>query len=311
MAVKFPKLLKKGDTIGILSPSSTGDKAVIEKGAAFLEQNGYRVVIHAQNSAQLGHLAGSDEEKIAALMEMFADPAIDGILCARGGNGAIRLLDKIDFSVIARNPKVFVGYSDITVLLQAITKQAGFVTYYGPMAASFGRDFDMRTATDFFAMIEGRATHIEVDGIDVLQKGQAQGVLRGGNMTMLQNLIATPFDWETGRVLLFIEDVDEILYRIDRMLHHFRLSGKLKSVAAVLVGEMIDVPDGETSHMRPGEKPYGRDIVRILRDNLPPSIPVCLNFPCGHAKYMTTLPVGGQARLTLDAGRARLDFIKA
>jgi muramoyltetrapeptide carboxypeptidase len=310
MSKKFPKPLKKGDTIGLISPGSFGDKAILEKGAAFLEQNGYRVVVHPQNSAQLGHLAGADIDKVASLMQMFASPEIDGVLCARGGNGSIRLLDKIDFDLIAKNPKVFVGYSDITVLLQAIQKKCGFTTYHGPMAASFGRTFDPRTAYDFFAQIEGRIESVLIPDVDVLTPGLAEGVLVGGNMTMLQNLIATPFDWQTENAILFIEDVDEVLYRVDRMLHHFRLAGKFKNVAAVLVGEMINVPDSETSHMRSGERPYGYTIKQILRDNLPPNIPVCMNFPCGHAQYITTLPIGAKAHLTLNEHGAQLDFIR-
>jgi len=128
-------------------------------------------------------------------------------------------------------------------------------------------------------------------------------------MTMLQNLVATRFDWDTDKAILFIEDVDEVLYRIDRMLHHFRLAGKFENVAAVLVGEMINVPDGETSHMRPGDKPYGYTIEQILRHNIPSHIPLCMNFPCGHAKYITTLPVGGRAQLHLGKKGATLDFI--
>ena len=244
-------------------------------------------------------------------MQMFSDPAIDGIVCARGGQSAIRLLDKIDFGIIAQNPKIFVGYSDITVFLQAITKKSGFVTYHGPMVASFGRDFDPRTATDFFAQIEGRMPKLEVQDVDMLIPGHAHGILIGGNMTLLQNLVATPFDWETHKVILFIEDTDEILYRIDRMLHHFPLAGKFKHVAAVLVGEMIDVPDTETSHMRLGERPYGRDIKQILCDHLPSDIPLCMNFPCGHAKYITTLPVGGRVGLTLGKRGAELSFMSS
>jgi muramoyltetrapeptide carboxypeptidase len=114
------KALKKGDTIGIVSPSSTSDPAVLVKGKAVLEAAGYRVILHPQNDYASGHLAGSDEQRATALMALFADPAIDAIVCGRGGNGAIRLLDRLDYDLIRRNPKIFVGYSDITVLHHAI-----------------------------------------------------------------------------------------------------------------------------------------------------------------------------------------------
>jgi muramoyltetrapeptide carboxypeptidase len=308
MTASFPKPLKKGDTIGIISPSSALNRDVFEKGVSFLEQNGYGVFVHPQNDLQRGQLAGRDKEKVAALTQLFINPAIDGIVCACGGNGAIRLLKHMDFELISKHPKTFVGYSDITILLQALLHQSGFVTFHGPMIGSFGRDFDPRTAIDFFAQIEARMDRLEVPEVEVLRAGRAEGILIGGNMTMLQNLISTPYDWDTQGVILFIEDVDEVLYRIDRMLQHFQLSGKFKHIKAVLVGEMLNTPDGETAHMRPGERPYGYTIEQILRENIPEDIPLCMNFPCGHGKYISTLPVGSKAQLTLDNRGASLVF---
>ncbi|MDR3449352.1 MAG: LD-carboxypeptidase [Alphaproteobacteria bacterium] len=312
MSATFPKALKKGDMIGLVSPSSINDRAVIEGGAEFLRDNGYRVVIHPQNYLQngggKGQLAGSDADKVAALHDLFADPAIDAVMSARGGNGALRLLDKLDYDIIRRNPKVFIGYSDTSVLLQAITAQCGFVTYHGPSASSFGRDFDPRTAEDFFGLLEGHTHKATVPGVEVLTPGRAEGVLIGGNLTMIQNLIATPYELQAQETILFIEDADEVLYRIDRMLHHFRYAGRLRAVRAVIVGDMVNVPDGETLNGGGAGKPYGYSIQDILRSHFP-DIPACLQFPCGHAKYLTTLPVGARARLTLDKNGAELDFM--
>ena len=301
MPMNFSKPLKNGATIGIVAPASAGDPDILAKGRRVLEEHGYRVVIHPQCYQRIGQLAGTDEDRASALMAMFRDPAIDAIMCARGGNGSIRLLDKLDYPLIKQNPKPFIGYSDITLFLQAISKNCGFVTYHGPMLASFGRDFDPRTADDFFAHIESERglSRLAVPDVDILVSGEAEGVLVGGNMTLLQNMVGTAYDWSGRDAILFLEDVDEVLYRIDRTLQHFRLAGKFQNIRAVIFGDMIDVPDDETSHMREGERPYGRNIRQILEDNLPPNIPVCMNFPCGHGKHITTLPIGASVKLAL------------
>jgi muramoyltetrapeptide carboxypeptidase len=221
-----------------------------------------------------------------------------------------RILDALDYNVIKANPKPFVGFSAITGLVNAISQRCGFVTYHGPMALSFAMEHDPRTEKDFFAVVGG-GKELSISGIDVLRPGKAEGTLIGGNMTSMQCLIGTKFDWTGKDAILFIEDVDEILYKIDRTLEHLKQAGKFQNVRAVIVGEMLDTPDGESQHMRPGDQPYGRDLKQIVRDVVPSDIPVCINFPCGHGKYMTTLPVGAKTQLTLDKTSATLRFTTA
>lgn len=314
---KFPSPLKKGGTIGIVSPDRWAKPDWLEGAKAFFEKQGYKVVIHPQNYLKAmnadgkGQMAGSIEAQAAAIAEMFVDKNIDAIVCARGGTGLTRILDALDYDLIKSNPKPFVGFSAITGLLNAINQRCGFVTYHGPMALSFAMEHDPRTEKDFFTMLGAGNKDLTFSSIDVIRPGQAEGRLIGGNMTSLQCLIGTKFDWMGKDTILVIEDVDEILYKIDRTLEHFKQAGKLQNLRAVIVGEMVDTPDGESQHMRPGDQPYGRDLRQILLDVMPADIPLCANFPCGHGKYMTTLPVGAEAQLTLDKSGATLQFKSA
>lgn len=309
-ALPLPPPLKRGGTIGIVSPGRWPKPDWISKGTSLLEERGYQVVAHAQNYLKNGQLAGSDAARAEAIMDMFADSTIDAILVTRGGTGSLRLLDQLDYKLIRRNPKPFVGFSDITALLQAISKRAGFAAYHGPIMWNFSNTPDSRTLDDMLAVISNKKKNfkIRVSDAECIRPGRAKGKLVGGNMTLLQNLIGTPYDWSGKDAILFIEDVDEILYKIDRMLNHFRLAGKFADVRAVIVGEMVNVPDGESGFMRKGEKPYGRSLKQILLDQLPPDIPICMNFPCGHGQYMTTLPLGAQAQLILNSTNVELSF---
>jgi muramoyltetrapeptide carboxypeptidase len=304
----FPKPLKKGDTIGVVSPGGFSDIALLEKGKALLEKRGYRVFIHPQNYLQNGKLAGSDEARAAALMDMFTDPTIDAISCARGGAGAMRLLDRLDYKKIKKNPKIFVGYSDVTFLLQTITARCSFVTYHGPMLSGFGRVYDARTLDDFFAVLESKrgTFKLTVPDAETFVAGKAEGMLVGGSIGMLQAMIGTPYDWSAKNAILFIEDCNEHMYRFDRVMTQLRLANRLKNVRAVIVGEMINLWNNEAD----GEPPY-LNLKQILQDHLPSGIPVCINFPCGHGKYITTLPVGAKAKLNFGKKGVELSFTRA
>lgn len=307
----FPPPLKPKGTVGIVSPGRWPDAAWIERPKDFLEDRGYQVVVHAQNYLKEGQLAGSDEARAEAIMDMFADATIDAILCARGGTGALRLLDKLDYEAIAENPKPFVGFSDVTVLLHAISRRCGFVTYHGPMGLNFASPGnDPRTGIELLNIIGNRRKHCRMHypDVEVVRPGRVDGTLTGGNITLLQHLVGTPFDWSADNAILFIEDVDEVLYKIDRALNHLRLAGKLASVRAVLFGEMTTLVDGETGFAREGEQPFGKTLQEIVLEHVPPHVPLCFNFPCGHGNYLATLPVGAHVHLTLGPRGAELAY---
>ncbi|HUY67818.1 MAG TPA: LD-carboxypeptidase [Alphaproteobacteria bacterium] len=305
----FPPPLKEGGTIGIVSPARWPKREWIARGKALLEQHGYEVVVHAQNYLKEGQLAGSDAARAEAIMDMFADRTIDAIMCARGGTGSLRLLDKLDYKAIKRNPKPLVGFSDITLLLHALHRRCGFVTFHGPLLWNFAESDDPRSAKVLFAILSGEGTRsLRISKIDCVRHGHAEGVLTGGNISHLEHLMGTSYDWSTRDGILFIEDVDEPIYKIDEKLRHMRLAGRFEGVRAVIVGEMIDISDGETGLNRKGEKPYGRSLREVFLENLPPDVPLCFDFPCGHGKYITTLPVGASVRLALGKNGAELSF---
>ncbi len=302
----FPPSLKPGGTIGIVSPASWLKPAILAEAKKTLEKCGYKVVVHPQNHLRDGRLAGNDKARAKAIMDMFNDPKIDAVLCARGGvGGSMRLIDHLDFKRIAKNPKPFIGFSDVTFLLQAISKKCGFVTYHGPASSWLTGERNPKTLNDFLTVVGSKKKTIELNFVKTktLRAGKAKGKLIGGNLTLLQDLIATDYDWSGKDTILFIEDVDEALYKIDRMLQHFRLAGKLKGLCAVLVGEMVAMTDGET----PAEK-YGKSLEQIIMDVLPRDIPVCMDFPCGHSNYLTTLPVGAAVEVNIGKNNTKLSF---
>ncbi len=307
----YPKPFPEGGTIGIVSSgSATKDPTGLSAGKTRLEALGYRVVVHPQNYLQWkdGQLAGDDVARAEAIMDMFRDPSIGAILSARGGNGSIRLLNLLDYDVIRQNPKPFIGFSDITVLLNAIYRQTGMVTYHGPMLSfNFGNAPDAQTIGDFQNVLSNIGKPVQLNyATQTLAPGEAKGVLLGGNLTMLQSILATPYDWPHDQpTILFFEDVEEVLYRLDRTLQHMKLAGKFKNVVAVLVGEMVNIPDGETSAMRAGERKYGPSFEDILQ-GIFPHVPIAMNLPFGHGKTMTTLPVGGGAQVNISTGHVKL-----
>jgi muramoyltetrapeptide carboxypeptidase len=301
-----PKKLTPGATIGIVAPARWPEPAWLAATTALFASKGYKTKLHPQLDLRAGQLAGSDAERAAAVNDFFADTTIDAIVCARGGTGSFRLVTDIDFDAIKRHPKIFCGFSDITTLLNAIHTHTGLTTFHGPMGWNFGTGTNPRTIDDFFAVLEGQKTSYTF-AAPALHEGSASGKLIGGNMTLLQNLIGTPDDWNADDAILFIEDVSEHLYRLDRLLWHFKNAGKLQRVRAVMVGEMVDITDGDAG----APQPYGKNWPQLLQDVLPPSIPVVTNIPCGHGDYLTTLPIGAHVTLDVGAAETKLTLLKA
>ena len=303
-----PRRMRKGDTIGIVVPASPPpDTAVIDKSVSVMEQLGYRVVLGQHCRKRWGFLAGSDEERAADMQKMFADPEIQMIMCLRGGWGSARILNLLDFYSIAHNPKIFVGFSDITMLHIAITQMAGFVTFHGPMMTShFTKDnLPVYTSDSFWRMVTDIAPFGSILMKDsekplTLVEGQAEGPLIGGNLSIIVTTLGTPFEIQTEGKILFFEDVDEKPYRIDRMLTHLINAGKLQQCAGIICGAFT------------GEEPeqsdeWKQNFEDVLRDRLIPlGIPVAIGFPFGHVDINATLPVGVPARLVADREQSDL-----
>jgi len=247
---------------------------------------------------QEGYLAGSDEARLKDLHEAFADTDIDAILCLRGGYGSPRLLDKIDFDLLRRNPKPFVGYSDITALHLAINRYAGFVSFHGPMLnADLLGDKQAPTEASFFNLLRGQARagsllpHPVAFPLTTIEPGIALGSLLGGNLSLIASTLGTPYEINTDGIILFIEDVNEPLYRIDRLLNHLRLAGKLENLRGVLVGDVAGVDFAA--------------LCALLKQTFEPlRIPVLAGWRSGHCDPNLTLPMGALVRL--DAGAREL-----
>lgn len=312
----LPKALKAGDTIGVVAPASgLRPKELVDAGKT-LEAMGYKVVFGKHLLRRNGYLSGSDDERADDLMTLARREDIDCLMCVRGGYGTMRILPLLDFDVFRTNPKIIIGYSDITALLNAITERTGLVTFHGPVASS---KFTPYTVKYFKAVLEKpqivaveeippyeRRTALEVNAPQTLVQlgeGRASGQLVGGNLTMVISMLGTPFEIDTKGKILFLEEVTEEPYRIDRMLTQLWLANKLQSCAAIAFGRLKDC------EVR-GNSPFAdlslrlRDVLELRISSL--GIPAVYGLPIGHVKDKITVPIG--ARATLDASELKFSI---
>lgn len=303
-----PPRLKAGDLIGIVSPASRiMDPARIEKGIAYLERLGYRTVTGEHVLKTYGYLAGTDEERVADLHRMFADPQVKAIMCIRGGYGTPRLLSLIDYRLIARNPKVFVGYSDITSLQLALWKKCGLVTFQGPMVGvDMPEQLDAYTEDLFWRLLTspkkaGPVVPADNPSIEI-RKGKAAGRLLGGNLAHLAGAVGTVHMPSFKDALLFIEDIGEEPYRIDRMMTQLRHARLFEQVKGILGGQFTDCEIKDPS------KPTLTvdQVFQEFGGTCP--LPFLTHLPFGHESHKMTIPMGIRARL--DAGAGTLEFLE-
>ncbi len=296
MTIAVPALRPEG-TIALIAPA--GPAALdIEKAGQWMRARGYDLRIFPGVHERDGYLAGSDNVRLNDLHSAFADPDIDAIFCLRGGYGTPRLLDSLDFDLLRAHPKPFVGYSDITALHLAINRYAGFVTFHGPMLnADLLGGKQAPTESSLLGMLRGDLgtgsvlAHPAAFPLTTLEPGIACGRLLGGNLSMIAAVMGTPYALDADGIILFIEDVNEPIYRIDRLLTHLRLAGKLGQVAGVLVGDVA------------GVEPVALE--RLLKQTFEPlCIPVLSGWRSGHCDPNLTLPMGALVRL--DAGAQRV-----
>ena len=305
MNLLIPARLKKGDLLGIICPASpVRDPSRIEKSVRYFESLGYRAKVGRNAARQVGYLAGTDEERAEDIHEMFADKNVRGIFCARGGYGTPRLLGRLNYRLIARNPKVFVGYSDITALALAIWKKCRLVTYHGPMAAvDLAGDVHPAAEESLWRMITSPEPHMALRGAHQIPDaatfpGSATGRLLGGNLSLLVSLLGTPFMPDAARGILFLEEIGEEPYRVDRMLTQLANARILSRAGGILTGQFTDcVPKDPAAP----SLTIGAILSGAAHDA---GRPFLTGFPFGHERGMLTLPIG--IRATLDAGRGSL-----
>lgn len=301
-----PSALKPNGTIGLVSPASiVGDDEEYDKVVERIKQLGFNVKEGRHARAKYGYFAGTDKQRAQDLNTMFRDPEVDAIMPFRGGWGANRILDFIDYELIADNPKILVGYSDITSLLMAIYAQTGLVTFHGPVAKSIWTYF----TTGQFQKVLGQAQPHTLErptGDEYKQyaphatitQGSASGRLVGGNLTVLTAMIGSEYlpDWSGN--ILFLEDVGEDVYRIDRMLTQLKLSGVLDRLSGFIFGQCTGCDHSEER---------GFSLNEILHQHIKPlGIPAYAGALIGHIDDMQTLPVG--LPVTMDAEKGRIAF---
>ncbi len=302
-----PETLKKGDKVGLVCPSScVRDTTTLTEGIKYIESLGFEVVVGESCNSKYGYLAGSDEVRARDINKMFADSTIKGIFCARGGYGVHRILDKIDYGMIKQNPKFFCGYSDITGLHLAINQICGLVTYHTPMATTeMYKKQDELTTADFERFVFEGVTKRELqnipreESVKTLVGGEAKGVLVGGNLSLVADLIGTPYEVDTKGKILFLEDVEEAPYAIDRKLMQLKLAGKFDDCAGVILGGYTDCNADE------GKPSLTLD--EIFKDVLGDiNKPVVYGFNCGHCMPTTSIPLGVEISLNATIGKIEI-----
>jgi muramoyltetrapeptide carboxypeptidase len=307
-----PARLQPGQTIGLISPSGPlgatgGDPPeALAAARAHLARAGFHTVIGPHALDAWGYLAGPDAGRAADLQAMFRDPAVHAVLCIRGGYGAMRLLDRLDYDLIRRHPKVFIGYSDITALHLAFYHRAGLATFHGPMITALAND-DGHDLTQLLRAVTRPdplgplANPPGGPEIHTLVPGTAEGILLGGNLALLTSLLATPYLPPLKGAVLFVEDIVDSLYRIDRKLHQLRLAGVLEAVAGIVVGEC-------RLSAEPADPGPGPSLLEILEDLIVPfGKPAVYGLACGHGAYHLTLPMGVRVRLDATRGILSVD----
>ncbi|HVO26179.1 MAG TPA: LD-carboxypeptidase [Candidatus Margulisiibacteriota bacterium] len=282
-----PAPLRRGDVIGVVSPAAAVDEASLHAGLQVLEAAGFRVRLGAATLKKAGYLAGTDRERLADLDAMFRDPEVKAIIAARGGYGSGRLLPLLDPAVPRTHPKIFVGHSDLTFLLNDFVQRAELLAFHGPMIASLAQRPD--AAATLFALLSGDRAGWHQAAPSVVQPGMAEGVLVGGSLSVIVSMLGTPWALQTRGRLLFLEDVNEKPYRIDRMLTQLRQAGGLDGVAGVIFGEMPGCTAGED------ERVTVRDVINEAFASAP--YPVAFGLPSGHGAGTLALPLGARTRL--------------
>ena len=292
-----PKILRPGDTIALIAPASTPQlKAKITKSVAYFEKLGCRVVLGKNIEKQNGYLAGTDAQRLADLHTVIKNKQVKAIFMLRGGYGTIRLLNDLDYDLIAKNPKIFIGYSDATTLFNAIYKKTGLQScFYGPMpGVDIWNGFDPFAEECLWRMISSDKPFGELptDKGEIRQlygkKSEVIGRVIGGNLTVFSSLMGTPYLPSLRDKILFFEDVNEHPYRIDRYLAQLKASGALSQAKAILLGQFSDCED----------KPPTLTIDQVFKDYLSKlGVPVLSNLPFGHIPRQWTVPLGAKMKI--------------
>ena len=289
-----PGALKEGATIGVVSPSYWLDDDTLNKAINILQAQGYQILLGESVKAREDIFAGSPQCRADDIMSMFLNPAVDAIFCARGGYGANRVLPLLDYDLIRANPKIFMGFSDITAFLNTFNQRSGLICFHGPMLANYGRHPHDYVVNEMLHVLGGNTEVIVKDlpecAAKTLRAGEATGEIVGGNLSLIVERLGTDDQIDTCEKILLIEEVGEKLYAFDRMMLQLKNSGSLAQVSGLLFGEMTEMSDTDV--------PFGKSIDEIILDICDDvGVPIISNFPAGHGEYICTLPIGHSVRM--------------
>lgn len=300
-----PLPLDKGDTVGIIAPAGQLKESVaFAKGIRILEEMGFMVKYPRNLWPGVEYLSDNDENRGLEFNKLLADPEVRGLIMLRGGYGCLRMIDRIDLKQVTRNPKLIVGFSDITILQNFLYEQTGLMSLHGPVVTSLHRATPSSLERLYHCLTGNWHTPVTPRNVEVLKAAPtSSGPLVGGNLASLITLLGTPFDFNWDNKIVLLEDIDEPLYRIDRMLTQLFLAGKLKNIAGLILGDfsLTAFQDGVEKN-RYKEQVWSR-ILEICRHL---SFPIWANFPNGHCRQNITLPLGATA--VMDREKTSLIF---
>lgn len=298
-----PKALKKGDLIGLFAPAGNIESEdELQKAVSKIESLGFRVKVGANVMRQNGYLAGSDQERADDVNAMFADPEVDGMIAVRGGYGVTRMLHLLDYDLVKRNPKFVCGYSDLTALLNGLFRKTGLVTFHGPVGTSSWTDFDienfMKVATGFGdEWLMPTSDAVPFPRAQTFVPGTSTGRLIGGNLSLIASMVGTPYFPPAEDSILFIEDLDEDVYRLDRMLTQIWSSGAFSKLKGFVIGSL------KLPNQKEGEPARTDDeMIAMLAERCKLfGVPAFSGASVGHISKKLTLPIGCRARIDAEA----------
>ncbi|MGM0750748.1 MAG: S66 peptidase family protein [Bacillota bacterium] len=293
MVIK-PSKLGAGDTVGVIAPASPPKPGPLKKAISFLEELGLDIKLGRSVHKKYGYLAGYDEERIEDIHMMFKDHEVKAIFCACGGFGTGRIASRLDYTLIRENPKIFWGYSDITFLHTAIHQQTGIVTFHGPMLSSdIGlSDVHNLTKKSFEQLFQSKdiVYTSKLSPLETVVEGMASGPVIGGNLTLLVSTLGTPFEVDTKGKILFIEDIDEEPYKVDRMMNQLKMAGKFHDACGIIIGDF--------KNCVPEKRDQSLTLDEVLKEHISNAgKPVLKGFKIGHSSPSIAIPVGSIGRM--------------
>lgn len=287
----IPKPLNKGDKIGLISTARKISRQELDFSVSLIKEWGYKVVFSEYLFEQDNQFSGTEEQRTSDLQQMINDPKIKAILCVRGGYGTVKIIDKIDFSSLQKTPKWIMGYSDVTVLHSHL-HQLSIASLHCSMPINFESNSPL-SLSSIQNTLKGEPISYETESHRLNIKGKSKAQIVGGNLSILYSLCASPSDLDTDGKILFLEDLDEYLYHIDRMITNLKRNNKLSKLAGLIVGGMTKMHDNEV--------PFGKNATQIILDAVKEyDYPVCFDFPAGHLKNNVCLKFGVEAKLEVD-----------